>query len=111
MKLTDLEPTFLKHAPQDGQDISIMDVPMLEADGIQFLCPKCFIENKGSYGTHSVRCWSPKIPQTFDPKPGRWNLVGTGFQDLSLVAGSSSVLLTSGCMAHFLITNGEVIGC
>lgn len=111
MRLTDLKPTFLRHAPQDGQDIAIMDVPMAEADGVQFLCPKCYLENKGSVGTHSVRCWSPKIPQDIPPKPGRWSLVGTGIHDLTLVANQSSVLLTSGCKAHFLIKDGEVIDC
>lgn len=111
MRLTDLEPTFLKYAPKDGRQIHIMDVPIAEADGVQFLCPKCVVENKGPIGTHAVLCWSPTIPQTVSPKPGRWNLVGAGFEDLSLVAGSSSVLLTSGCKAHFLIVKGEVIDC
>jgi len=110
MRLTDLEPTFLKYGPMDGQNIIIRDVPMAEADGILLLCPKCYTENPGAVRIHPVRCWSPKIPKTVDSSPGRWNLVGTGFHDLSLEATPArSVLLTGGCNAHFLITNGEVI--
>jgi len=43
------------------------------------------------------------------PIPGRWEFIGTSFENLSLVAGSSSIQLTSGCMAHFTITNGDII--
>lgn len=82
-----------------------------EADGVYFLCPKCYEENGGRVGTHRVLCWSPKIGQDHDPKPGRWNLVGTSIDDLSLVAGSSSVLLQGGCNAHFFVQNGHVVGC
>lgn len=37
-----------------------------------------------------------RAPPDVDPKPGRWEFHGTGYADLSLVAGSSSILLTSG---------------
>ena len=82
-----------------------------EAFGIEFLCPVCFVENKGRIGTHHVICWSPSVPQKFPPIPGRWRLVGNGFHDLSLVAGSSSVLLPTegGCKAHFHVTDGKII--
>lgn len=110
VKLTDLQPTFLKHEPKDGQNIIIRDVTIAEADGILFLCPKCYTENPGAARIHSVRCWSPKISKTVDPSPGRWALVGTGFHDLSLEATPArSVLLDGGCNAHFLVTNGEVM--
>lgn len=110
MRLTDLEPTFLKYAPVDGQNIVIRDVPMAEADGILFRCPKCHTENPGAVKIHPVRCWLPKIPKAVDSSPGRWDLVGTGFHDLSLEATPArSVLLTGGCNAHFLVTNGEVM--
>lgn len=105
MRLTELNPSFVKR----DDDKRFHDVTTLnEADGVMFLCPKCFIANGGEVGTHSVLCWSPGVPQTTDPKPGRWNLIGTGFGDLSLVAGSSSVKLTQGCMWHGFVTNGEV---
>jgi hypothetical protein len=83
-----------------------------EADGVRMLCPKCFDDPPvGPVGTHSVICWSPKISQDHDPKPGRWNLVGTSIDDLSLVTGSSSVLLQGGCNAHFLVQHGRVVAC
>ena len=51
------------------------------------------------------------VSQEYFPKPGRWALLGTGLQDLTLGPApgkSRSVLLTTegGCRAHFFITNG-----
>jgi hypothetical protein len=79
-----------------------------EADGVIFLCPKCFQDNGGSAGTHSVLCWRPRVPDGVFPMPGRWEFQGTGLADLSLVAGSSSVLLTDGCKAHFFVEGGGI---
>jgi hypothetical protein len=107
MKLTELEPKFLK---RESDALFAQVETLAEADGIRFLCPKCWTANKGPVGTHSVICWASSVPQTTNPTPGRWNLVGTGFNDLSLVAGSSSILLTVGCMWHGFIQNGEVTG-
>ena len=78
-----------------------------------FLCPKCYVANAGAVGTHSVICWAPQVPQTIDPKPGRWELVGTSLDDLTLRAESSSVLLTTegGCQAHFFVENGVIRMC
>jgi hypothetical protein len=104
VKLIDLEPTFLQIVGP-GRRLRIDTLP---ADGLMFLCPKCFLANKGNVGTHSVCCWQPHVPQTELPTPGRWSLVGTGYHDLTLVAGSSSILLTSGCHAHFFIRNGLI---
>ena len=106
MKLTDLEPRFLRREADDRwQEVGTIQ----EANGILFLCPKCWTENKGPVGTHAVLCWDPSVPQTTRPGPGRWKLVGTGFQDLSLVASPTSVSLTDGCKWHGLVTNGEII--
>lgn len=108
MKLLDLEPQFLKRT----DDTSWRRVDSLaEADGVLFVCPKCLEERGSRPGVHSIICWDPSVPQTTSPKPGRWNLVGTGLADLSLVAGSSSVLLTSpdGCGAHFFVRDGEIV--
>jgi hypothetical protein len=107
MKLTDLEPQFLKWI--DDTHHQQVD-SIAEADGIFFVCPKCFAENNHQRpGVHGVICWEPNVPQTTNPKPGRWEMIGTGLHDLSLRAGSSSILLTPpGCGAHFFITNGEV---
>ena len=61
-------------------------------------------------GTHGIICWAPHVPQTTNPTPGRWNLNGTGYHDLTLTASSSSVFLrTSPCAAHFNVTAGEIV--
>lgn len=133
MNLSELEPFFLKREP-DGS--STRDCTFEEADGIIFLCPKCFSEalmercpmcgNRrelvtgglpgpcicgGRYqvsGVHGVICWRPHVPPDVDPKPGRWEFKGTGIEDLTLVASSSSVPLLGGCNAHFFIEQGKV---
>lgn len=105
MKLIELEPHFLKRI-DDNNYLEVDNISL--ASGIRFLCPVCFAKNKGAIGTHSIICWDPSVPQTTSPTPGRWNLVGTGFNDLSLRNGSSSVLLTTGCKAHFFVTNGNI---
>jgi hypothetical protein len=110
MTLLELEAEFLKWI----DDSSFRRIESIaEADGIIFVCPKCFAANGNKRpGVHSVICWSPSVPQTTRPVPGRWNLVGTSLNDLSLVAGSSSVLLTGpGCGAHFFVRNGRIEGC
>lgn len=110
VKLTELEPEWLR-VVMEGR---WREVPMAEAQGLLFLCPKCFVANGGAVGTHSVICWSRSAGVSDDepPKPGRWTWHGTGFEDLTLESdppgGSRSVLLTGGCGWHGFITNGEV---
>lgn len=112
MKLTELEPTFLKW--KDDSHFELTDI-INEADGVQFLCPKCFVANKGKIGTHSIVCWQPNVPQTTTPRPGRWNLVGSSYDDLTLVNGSSSVLVRGepGKPDHWhgFVRNGQVTDC
>lgn len=82
-----------------------------EAQGIQFLCPKCYAANNGAVGTHIVICWFVgKVPDDIDPKPGRWTPQGTGIDDLTFVPSegrTQSVLLTGGCGWHGLVVNGD----
>ena len=90
----------------------IVDVDALaEADGVWFLCPKCYAQNGGCVGTHAVICWFVgRVPDDVDPKPGRWTPTGTDLSDLSFVpsAGRShSVLLTGGCRWHGFVTAGD----
>lgn len=84
---------------------------LAEADGVMFLCPKCFADNGGPVGTHAVICWFVgKVTDDVDPKPGRWTPTGTDLSDLSFVpsAGRShSVLLTGGCRWHGFLTDGN----
>lgn len=114
MRLSELEPQFLKLGKEDGHQVHSYVDTLAEADGILFLCPLCFKQNNGPIGTHSVICWfEDKVPDDVCPKPGRWFPTGTGIEDLSFVPKkkSNSVLLLGGCNAHFFVTNGEIIGC
>jgi len=107
IKLTELEPQFLKRI----DDTHFQNVDSIsDADGVMFVCPLCFENNgKSNIGVHSVLCWNPSVPQTTEPVPGRWNLLGTGYGDLTLQAGSSSIHLTGeGCGWHGFIRNGDV---
>lgn len=106
MKLIDLEPRFLRH--EDVKTSAFVDT-IDTADGIIFLCPKCFAATGNRLGVHSVICWRPRVPLDVSPGPGRWEFQGTGYTDLTLVAGSSSVLLTSGCQAHFYVQGGIIV--
>jgi hypothetical protein len=120
MKLTELKPQFLRYAPaiEDGKErIIYRNVDSIdEAQGVIFLCPKCFATNGGPRGTHAIICWSSSrgIPDDVDPKPGRWKLEGTGYADLTLgcePGKSNSVLLTSGCAWHGFVIQGDVTTC
>lgn len=123
MRLLDLNPEFYRR----DDDTHFQTVETLaEADGICFQCPKCWeactqygepLDYKGEpneyagqkIGVHYVICWSPRVPQTTHPVPGRWEMLGTSLADLTLKAGSSSILLTGeGCKAHFFIEDGAI---
>lgn len=114
MKLTDLEPEFLRYdaADQDGTHTSYRRVGSIEeANGLQFVCPKCLTANGYERaGVHSVHCWCVGVPLDVGlVGPGRWILVGTGFADLTLNAPNSrSVQIIGGCAWHGFITNGDV---
>ena len=110
MWLTDLDPQFY------GRPIGNVwpRVPYIaDAVGVQFLCPLCYVENGGPVGTHAVMCWSPDVPLTVKPGPGRWEIHGTGFVDLTLrnPARSDSIALTDegGCKAHFFVRDGRIL--
>jgi hypothetical protein len=107
MRLTELEPQFLIR--ESNESWWHVD-SIVGAEGIIFLCPVCFVMNKGNVGTHSIICWTPQVPLSVSPGPGRWEMLGTGYSDLTLRAGSSSIFLTSegGCKAHFFIDNGNI---
>lgn len=81
------------------------------ADGVMFLCPKCFKANGGPIGTHMVMCWFiGRVPDDEVPGPGRWSpsQESTGLDNLTLVAGSSSIHLTGpGCGWHGYVRGGR----
>lgn len=117
MGLSELKPRFVAlDRNERGQHVYRHVDAIDAADGVMFLCPTCFARNAadrgdGALGTHSVICWRPRIAQEETVSgPGRWELVGTSYGDLSLVGQpSSSVLLQGGCNAHFFIRDGEVV--
>lgn len=90
---------------------------LAEAQGVSYLCPACFTANGGSRGTHQCRSWFRHrgVPDTEHPGPGRWTPTGTGFEDLTFVPGDppmmTSVQITGGCNAHFLIESGICRAC
>src|ERR1700744_1261741 len=94
----ELEAQFLQYEERDGNTYLKKVESLNDAHGIIFLCPKCFVANGGDVGTHSVICWfKGEVPDHAEPKPGRWNPSGAGYEDLTFVApGAFSVLLTSG---------------
>lgn len=107
ISLKDLEAEFIQFINEKsfqhiGDDIG-------NADGVMFLCPKCFRENNGPIGTHMVICWflNRGVPDSMPPGPGRWSPHGTGLGDLELKARSSSILLTSGCRWHGFVRGGR----
>lgn len=97
-------------SPHTEHEYHVYVDTLAEADGIQFLCPKCFAAHGGPRGTHRVICWfEGKVADGVEPGPGRWNPKGTGIDDLSFVPGakSNSVLLQGGCNWHGFVTNGD----
>jgi hypothetical protein len=108
MPLVLLSPEFIRHGESAAGLRLIKVVDRAEAEGVSFLCPKCFQRLGGAVGCHRVMCWDPSVPADVSPGPGRWKLDGRGFDDLSLVAGSSSVALQGGCKWHGFVRAGLV---
>jgi hypothetical protein len=110
MRLSDLKPEYWQYVSETEQHAVIKKD---DANGIMFLCPECTRRklNGEKIHVHSILCWNPSVPQTILPIPGRWNILGDNFEDLTLQNGSSSVALTGACNAHFCIKNGEIIFC
>lgn len=114
--LADLKAKFIK-VIEPGRSRREVD-SIADAQGVQFLCPKCFSKNGGPVGTHSVVCWSRSrgVGEDETPGPGRWSLEGTGIDDLTLNGdapgggGARSVLLTGGCGWHGFINSGFAEG-
>lgn len=108
MKLRDLEARFLK--VESKKSFSEVDT-LAEAQGIIFLCPKCFEAHQGKQGTHSVICWFKDrgVPEDLHPWPGRWIPAGTGIDDLTFVGpDAASVFLNGGgCQWHGFVKNGD----
>jgi hypothetical protein len=112
VRLTELEPQFAKII-EPNRLYRMVDA-VGEADGIQFVCPECFRKLGKREGAHSIICWRPQVPLTEHIGPGRWELSGTNFDNLTLTGvPTSSVKLDGpgGCKAHFHVVNGEIQFC
>lgn len=139
MKLAELEPQFFRHAvkpagPELGRpmpdgstqwggfptDVFYDTDVLAEADGITFLCPKCWAANGGTVGTHSIMIFfadrnAPEhLGKNKDGQTVRWRVSGTGYSDL---VTSPSILQQCGCAWHGYIgasdgsQPGEVVTC
>ena len=111
MRLAELDAQLVRYCAGPPETYEHVDT-LVDADGVLFLCPKCYAANAGPVGTHSVLCWFvDRVADDIDPRPGRWTPQGTGLADLSFVpsAGrSNSVLLTGdSCGWHGFVTNGD----
>lgn len=118
MKLRTLEAFFVKWRKDADNHTFMPRVDNLEAaHGVCFLCPLCFQKNGGNVGTHAVICWfKGKVPDEATPGPGRWNVSGSGIDDLTL---SPSVNLDlpeahesikkgyNSCLWHGWVKNGD----
>ena len=103
MRLSDLQPTFIRVAAPTGTDV------LSNAQGMRMLCPRCFRRKNGPVGVHSVELYFANrgVPEAAGDalcRPRRWVVRGTGFSDLSL---RPEIGIPS-CGYSGLITNGEV---
>lgn len=105
MTLVDLEAKLIRIT---GERERAYVETVAEADGIIFLCPTCYESNGGPKGTHSIICWRPHVPKSVKPGPGRWELIGNTVDDVTLIAGSSSIQIQGGCNAHFFVKEGSI---
>lgn len=112
-RLSELEASFVKLLPEPRGSFRHV-TELAGADGLWFLCPKCFKVNlakhgRGSYGTHAVLCWFDHVPPDLDPKPGRWTPAGTSLEDVTFVPAhgrTQSVALRSDCAWHGFVKGG-----
>jgi len=114
VRLVDLDPRFIRYQRTAAGRVSFIAVQSIaEAQGVRFLCPKCFAANGGARGTHVVICLSRSagVPEDARPGPGRWKLEGAGYADLTLNADppgtARSVQVSGGCNWHGFIERGE----
>ena len=108
IKLSELEAHF-ERIVEPGKRYEEVD-KLEDAQGVMFLCPKCFETNNGRVGTHSVLCWfkGRGVSDDEDPKPGRWAFAGNSIDDLTLVP-SINLPGEKGCQWHGFIRNGVAI--
>jgi hypothetical protein len=105
VKLSELEPQFLRYTATDYVYVNTL----AQAQGIKFLCPKCFERNGGAVGTHIVVVWfnGRDVDAIAVPTP-RWGVSGTGYTDLTIVPSISLERADLvGCQWHGFVKNGD----
>jgi hypothetical protein len=135
MKLTDLEPQFIRYESRvenyrlvDGdpatweqrgrptkevtglREYKIFVPSLSEAQGITFLCPKCFNGSRAGVHLCEVTFSGRGVPDDMGThnKNGeavRWGVSGNGVEDLTT---TPSILIEDGCGWHGFITSGEI---
>ncbi len=102
MRLAALDPQFLRH---EGR--TLVDVPFDQAQSIWFECPVCTGGRSHpvlvSFAAH--RLADDQGSQNREGKPSRWQVSGTGIDDLTL---HPSIDCTPSCPWHGWVKNGAI---
>lgn len=110
LPLSHLQAQFLRATAHGGWAAH----PTLDdADGVVFLCPRCYVDNGGPEGAHLIICWfEGRVGDDLKPGPGRWKPQGSSLADLSFVptkrTSSTSVKLLGGCNFHGHVIRGHI---
>jgi hypothetical protein len=107
MRFADLEPEWVNDAKPGGGHRRDDALDVASAQGVMFLCPLCFQKNNGPAGTHSILVWfrGRGVPDEASPGPGRWEVSGRDFDDLT-VHPSINLEGGSGCHWHGWLQHG-----
>lgn len=103
MRLVNLQPKFLIIERSNASRIETDTFE--QAQGVLFLCPKCFVRSGAA--AHSVVCWfdGRAVPDGEIPEGKRWNVDGSGYGDLTLV---EHIVLAGGCRWAGKIRRGVI---
>lgn len=106
VRLCDLDAKLVKLTERGWMNVDTL----AEAQGLMFLCPTCFVLNRGRAGTHSGLCWFKDrgVPDEQVPLPGRWIPSGTSIDDITFVGPAAASVLFQTCPTryHGFIRNG-----
>ena len=122
MKLTDLEPQFVRYERRYVDGVWGDYLPhansISEAQGVLFLCPSCFVRNGGAVGTHliEVSFAGPGVQDHQGSRnrkgaPSRWDVTGTAYTVSHSVSPDQSpdcAPAEPACAGwHGYVTNGD----
>ncbi len=102
--LLDYGPQLLRILEPNKAHVGVEELD--EAQGIAFLCLKCFKENGGPGGTHRIILWfiGRGVDDIAAPR-ARWAVRGRSIKELTL---SPSIHSIDGCGWRGWVTNGHV---